>query len=235
MKLVDLLEATSPDAQSGQLQNRVQAGTTNQQMVANDLVNRFGMEVTYIAPPSSTKPDIVGIINGQRVQFEVKGRQPGKWNSAFDVRVSSTGEIAHAKSQTNLDLVHKALQIITDGKFDDMVSHVEATRKGDPKYGLAGMPGVAASGKIDFNAQPRHLPELVNMMRANWHEKKDDYVASVVGDKITYYNITGKRLIPGARRTMRLTSAGIKTTSGASSSKELGPMTRIGLKFKFDD
>jgi hypothetical protein len=247
VKLFDILsEGTKPHA-------RVTAGMANQDKVWEDIQTKFGKRAKFVemAKASQTSADLICTIDGQRVQIEVKGRQSAsKWSIATDVRMGAdpSKHDLSGKVPSKLAILNKSIKIISGGEYTSLrdyvkhhqnehKKHVNGTStnggKQPAKPGFAGQEGVTKAGYFEFHAPAATLKLFSPILRSLWKESGDDYVATVIDEKITYYKISGVNLIPGAKSTLPLTAVMVAVSGGALHNKTHDVMhTRVGLKFK---
>ena len=225
----------------------------NQDKVWADIQAKFGDRAEFVkmAKASQTSADLICKIDGETIQIEVKGRQSeAKWNIASDVRMGAEPSMHDLSGNvpSKLALLNKSIKLISGGEFTSLrdyvehhqVDHKKITRrkpkkgqKHPAKPGFAGQDGVATSGHFEFHAPPETLKKFSPILRSLWKESGDDYVATVMGEKITYYKISGNSVIPGAKATLPITAVMVGVTNGARYNKKHDTMhTRVGLKFK---
>ena len=244
MKLFEILNEAKK-------QEQVATGFDNQKLVWADLQAKFGdgIELISMAKPSQTTTDIKCKINGEEIRIEVKGRQStAKWNIATDLRMGAepsdhdlSGEVPK-----KLAVINNAIKIITGGQHTSLRDYIVVMQKDHKKItrkppatgekhpakpGFAGQEGVSASGHFEIKAPPETYNKFSPILRKLWRDSNDDFVATVMDGKITYYKISGSTAIPGAKTMLPIKGIMIAVVNAAYRKGDT-IRTRVGIKFQ---
>lgn len=228
---------------AGAKQGRVGAGSKTQDMVA-DYVKQLGyekkleVEDTYkVAVPGSTAPDLIMTVSGKQVQFEIKGTSNRSAPiTFFDKSVKRSG-----KTPTIIDDIAKVYIKNLPGAIklanDTFIGLIDYYKSQDPTIGLAGDPGVIASGKLPPQLVTTNGTILTAMRKviidhfAKGPEGGDDYfvVHDRSTDKFEVFYVGGGKAgnVLKAPELPQFKSFALSTYGGASSGS-----TRVGLKIK---
>lgn len=244
---------THIDKPSGGGQSRVAAGSGAQDAVMDIVALRgqhSGVEVEKIssAPIGSTKPDLVVNYAGERIQFEIKGRNSKSgFLTFFDKsarRGKATPAILNAVLEGYLQGLSVSYEVEGESRTANLASALSSTgfdpslegiidffqAHASPSIGLCGdAPPVPKSGRLP----PQFVTtdsNLLSIIRENviehLAESGDDYfvVYTRSSEEADVYSTGGKNPL-GANEVPEFQKAGLMTYGGCS-----GGATRIGFK-----
>lgn len=134
--------ALSNIANPANTQTRVAHGAEAQASFAERLATAIGPGFKLIssAPMSSQAPDVVGSVNGQDVQFEIKGRNSQSSHITFFDRSIRRGG--------NDPMLNDVSAALTQGKLNNFEQMIDAYRKKNKAVGFPGDKGAPPSGKL---------------------------------------------------------------------------------------
>jgi len=169
---------------------RVKSGNSSQKNASEVLKQIYGKFITIedkdIAPPGSTKPDIIAlpttivhsIIGGQRIIFEVKGCSKfSHTQTLFDKTTPNIGPPSYSNEQTAFADTYVSI-VTSNPRYKTFGKYIEDYRKIDNSYGFNGQPGVKTSGGV--------IPtELTN-------SNKTPHELSAIYRRILYPHLDGK-------------------------------------------
>ena len=229
------LSITAIEKPPGKTQSRVAAGSAAQDTVfgiISEMADENNIEIKKIssAPMGSTTPDLVVEYGGEKVQFEIKGRNSsGGVITFFDKSASRARETPEI-----LDAVAKGYIEALGIPAKDFKELMDYYRKLDSSVGYAGDEGVVKSGKL-----PKELgttdPDVLNNIRdsvvEHLIESEDDYfVVYTRSDETADIYSTGRGNNPlEANPVPNFKAAKLATYGGPSSGS-----TRVGFKIILD-
>jgi hypothetical protein len=231
---------------AGGAQNRVSAGSATQDLVAQkveEIAFKLKMNYEFISTAriGSTAPDLIVSIDGEKIQFEIKGT-----NSAtapvtfFDKSVNRRSpppaiieDIAKIYL-SNLKLVGKPISrlMANMGFKQNFVGIIDFYNQYDKKVGLAGDKNVSKSGFLptEFTTKERViLTEMKKVIIDHFKKGGDNYfvVHNRSNDGLQmYFTGLGKNVLK-LPELPEFKSFALQTYGGASSGS-----TRVGLKIK---
>jgi len=247
---------THVEKPSGGGQSRVAKGSAAQDAVMEIVALRAQEKGTTAekissAPLGSTKPDLVVNYGGERIQFEIKGRDSkAGFITFFDKsakRGKATPEILNAVLEGYLQGLTVTYEVEGESKTDNLASAVSDTGFGwdlegvmdffqkhvNPSVGLCGDPEpVPKSGKLPREFVTKDVT-LLNIIRdkvvEHLRESNDDYfvVYTRSSEEADIYSTGGETNPLKANPVPAFIQAGLMTYGGCS-----GGATRIGFKAK---
>lgn len=212
---------------AGAKQSRVAMGSSAQDQILELIRQHHGEEnVEFIssAPPGSTKPDLVISVNGEIIQFEIKGANKINAPITFFDKSARRGV-----SIPELDELAQAYTGISS--FEEMIDQYRKTNKA---FGYPGDKGAPKSGKLPPDLSTTDKDILASVRRIileHLWEGGDNYF--VVYDRTNhspYIFFTGKgKNILQANKFPNFKKASLKTYGGPSA----GAM-RVGFKVQLE-
>jgi len=217
MKVADLFEDNLP------AQQRVEQGIKAQKLVAKELKKLFGddFELVSYAGASSTAPDLVANIHGNRTQFEIKNRTTLNTKITLYDRRLGRGE-----KDSKFDAFARGYSDGDARNFTELMDTVRASE--GHAYGWPGDEGVTnLSGKF---ARVTNNPKVKTQMRRILIDKLknsgDDYYVIVTNGKIAFYDIGDANKILDAAKLPNIKNVYVDTYGGADPKNR----ARLGIK-----
>jgi hypothetical protein len=230
---------------AGGAQNRVSSGSNTQNIIANKVEDiafkkRKNYEFVSTAKIGSTAPDLIVSVDGEKIQFEIKGTT--SFNNPitfFDKSASRRNvpdiinDIANVFiDSNNIDNTPVSRLLVKNNLKHNFIGLIDLYHSYDKTIGLAGDEGVMRSGKLPPELTTTNVATLAKLRKViidHFADGKDNYfvVHNRSDDEVKmYFTDYGKNLLDlPVLPTFK--SFSLSTYGGASSGS-----TRVGLKIK---
>ena len=230
---------------AGGAQSRVSSGSSTQNIIANKIEDmafkqKKNYEFVSTARIGSTAPDLIVSIDGEKIQFEIKG------TTSFTNPITFFDKSVNRRSVP--DIIDKIAKVFIENNFinntsiktllsknglkNNFIGLIDLYHMYDKTIGLAGDKDVIRSGKLPSaltTSDPIILRQLRNVIIEHFKEGGDNYFAvhNRSNDEVKIYftnygkNVLQLQVLPEFK------SFALATYGGASSGS-----TRVGLKIK---
>lgn len=187
MKLREIMEVEIPGRVHSQA--RIAAGDKSQQLVVDDLQEKFGdrFQLISIAKTHSQKDDIVVEIDGQQYTIEVKHRT--RPNEPITLFARTAWPSDHPNFRNDPELNSYA-RIFSGGKVDTFADLVELLKQERPGSGWPGDEGVPSSGSVNIRStDPGVISKVRRKLMSKIQSGNEDYLAMVntASGNVDYY------------------------------------------------